>query len=250
MGQMKTSQEGRGGRPDPWQRLLLGGSRGISIALALAFLEGCAPGPGPGTPIPTGQAVAVAQEAMEATRPRGPTRILFDFRVREADLRFNGRGLARVEPPYRVRLDLFGHGGENLFQAALVEGILRIPPWAPRELAPPPALLWAALGVFRPDPQLEFLGGARRGDGQVSLRYGGLDGVELRFLLNGASLGRAELYRDGHLAEEVDLSLDESSGRVLETVYRNQALFLEMTFSLDRVENVDAFSQDIWYPGL
>lgn len=186
---------------------------------------------------------------MEATRPLAPTRIFFDFRVREADLRFSGRGLARVEPPYRVRLDLFSGGGETLFQAALVEGVLRIPPWAPRELAPPPALLWAALGIFRPDPDLALLGGRMDEAGVTTLRYGGDEALELRFRFQDGHLTRAELHRDGHLLEEVDLSLDGDAGTVLETVYRNRALFLELTFSLQSAENVDPFPAEIWYPG-
>ena len=219
-------------------------------ALGLSLLTGCGgAASGPSVPIPQTDALGVAQRALEVTRPETPIRILFDWRVKEADLRFNGRGLARVEPPYRVRLDLFTSGGETLFQAALVEGILRIPPWAPRELAPPPALLWAALGIFRPDPDLGLLRGREEGEGGVTLRYGGDDDVELRFRLEGGSLTRAELYREGHLAEEVDLSLDTSTGAVLETVYRNHALFLELTFSLESSENVTTFSPDIWYPG-
>ena len=186
---------------------------------------------------------------MERTQVREPTRIRFGFRVKEADLRFNGQGLARVEPPYRVRLDLFSGGGETIFQAALVEGNLRIPPWAPRELAPPPALLWAALGIFRPDPDLTLLGGGRGEGGDVTLRYGGKEDLELRFRIEGGHLVRAELHREGHLQEEVDLSLDESSGTVVETVYRNRALFLELTFSLQSAENVDSFPAEIWYPG-
>lgn len=199
--------------------------------------------------MPPGASEAVALEASEGTRLTRPSQIFFDFRVREADLRFDGRGLARMEPPYRVRLDLFGHGGETLFQAALVEGILRIPPWAPRELAPPPALLWAALGIFRPDPDLELLEGVRMPEGDLAIRYGSPQGIELRFRFRDARLRRAELFRDGHLEEEVDLTLDDDSGRVVETVYRNQPLFVEMTFTLETVEEVDAFSPQIWYPG-
>jgi hypothetical protein len=154
-----------------------------------------------------------------------------------------------VEPPYRVRLDLFSNGGETIFQAALVEGTLRIPFWAPRELAPPPALLWAALGIFRPDPGLELLDGREREGGVLTLRYGGPEDLELRFSLREGHLTRAELHREGHLMEEVDLALDESTGTVLETVYRNRALFLELTFSLESTENVAPFPVDIWYPG-
>lgn len=215
----------------------------------LLFLGACRSASPGGPPLPRPRALSSAEAALEATRPTEPTRILFDFHVRESDLRFNGRGLARVEPPYRVRLDLFSSGGENIFQAALVEGNLRIPPWAPRELAPPPALLWAALGIFRPDPDLELLqatGG--EGDG-VTLRYGGNGEMELRFRTRSGHLTRAELYRDGHLMEEVDLSLDGTTGAVVETVYRNRALFLELTFSLESSENVASFPAEIWYPG-
>lgn len=222
----------------------------VHTALGLSLLTGCGgASSAPSVPIPQADALGMALRALEVTRPENPIRILFDWRVKEADLRFNGRGLARVEPPYRVRLDLFTPGGETLFQAALVEGILRIPPWAPRELAPPPALLWAALGIFRPDPDLGLLKGREGGEGGVILLYGGDDDVELRFRLKDGSLTRAELYRKGHLAEEVDLSLDTSTGEVVETVYRNHALFLELTFSLESSENVTTFSPDIWYPG-
>lgn len=193
--------------------------------------------------------MASAEGTLEATRPRKPTRVLFDFHVRESDARFNGRGLARVEPPYRVRLDLFSNRGENIFQAALVEGNLRIPPWAPRELAPPPALLWAALGIFRPDPDLALVQATRGEGGGVFLRYGGEGDLELRFRVGDGHLTRAELYRDGHLMEEVDLSLDEATGAVTETVYRNRALFLELTFSLESSEYVASFPPEIWYPG-
>ena len=222
----------------------------VLVAVLAAGMGGCRTASSvPSRLVPLTDAVALAESASDATRPREPTRILFDFRVREADLRFNGRGLARVESPYRIRLDLFSTGGETIFQAALVEGSLRIPPWAPRELAPPPALLWAALGIFRPDPELAFLGG-RAGEGRsVTLRYGGEDDLELRFRIREGHLIRAELHRDGHLLEEVDLSLDESTGRVLETVYRNRVLFLELTFSLQSVENVASFPAEIWYPG-
>lgn len=203
----------------------------------------------PSTPLPQGDGPLVAETALEATRPQAPTRILFDFRVKEADLRFNGRGLARVEPPYRVRLDLFSTGGETLFEAALVEGFLIVPPWAPRELAPPPALLWASLGIFRPDPDLRLLSGWEEEEEAVTLRYGGDEDLELRFTFLEGRLTRAELHRGGHLAEEVDLSLDPDSGTVVETVYRNRELFLELTFSLESSEHVASFSSDIWYPG-
>jgi len=191
----------------------------------------------------------VAQEALNRTLPESPVQIVFDFRLREADLRFHGRGVARVEPPYKVRVDLFSPQGETLFQAALVGNDLRVPDWAPREMAPPAPLLWASLGVFRPDPSWMLIGGYPTGDGGVELRYEGTEDQEIRLGVQDGRLVRAELHMDGHLTEEVDLSLDETSGTVLETVYRNLAEFLELTFSLESVETVESFPSDIWLPG-
>ena len=192
---------------------------------------------------------AVAEKALVATMPETPVQITFDFWLKEADLRFEGEGVARVQPPYRVRIDLFSNRGEELFRAALVGSDLRVPPGVPLELAPPPALLWAALGVFRPDSGLRLLEGRSVGNGSVTLRYGGDAGEDLRFRLTEGLLTRAEIYQDGHLIEEVDLELNESSENVVETVYRNRALFLELTFSLKSVETVESFPSNIWDPG-
>jgi hypothetical protein len=181
--------------------------------------------------------------------PESPVQITFDFRLREADLRFSGQGVARVQPPYRVRIDLFSNQGEGLFRAALVGSDLRVPPGVPIDLAPPPALLWAALGVFRPDQELELVGGRERGDGAATLRYRGPSGEDLRFRLADGILERAEIRDDGHLIEEVDLELDYESRKVVETVYRNRALFVELTFTLKSEETVESFPPEIWNPG-
>jgi len=220
---------------------------GLLALLAVAGCQGATGSPGP-TP-PDLDLEAEAKRALGATMPESPVQITFDFRLREADLRFTGRGVARIEPPYRVRIDLFTKRGEGLFRAALVGSDLRIPQGVPRELAPPPALLWAALGVFRPDAGLRILGGRGGGSGPVTLRYGGDAGEDLRFRLAEGLLTRAEIHEDGHLIEEVDLELDESAQEVVETVYRNRALFLELTFTLKSVERVESFPADIWDPG-
>ncbi|MYH49667.1 MAG: hypothetical protein F4151_09125, partial [Gammaproteobacteria bacterium] len=79
-----------------------------------------------------------------------PVRLIFDWNVREPGLRSGGRGVARLEPPYRARLDLFTGRGETVLRAALVGDDLRIPEGASDELVPPPALFWSSLGIFRP----------------------------------------------------------------------------------------------------
>jgi len=222
---------------------------GLGI-LVQTVLAGCGPTLESSGPTPTNLGFeALAEDALASTMPGSPVQINFDFRLREADLRFEGRGVARVQPPYRVRIDLFSNRGDGLFRAALVGSELRVPPGVPLDLAPPPALLWAALGVFRPDAELQLLGGRGGGNGDATLRYGGEGGEDLRFRLTDGLLTRAEIHEDGHLIEEVDLDLDEVSGNVVETVYRNRVLFLELTFSLKSVENVESFPPEIWFPG-
>ena len=220
------------------------------VLLLLQVAWGCGATAGTSEPIPPGMGLdSVAERALRTTMPESPVQITFDFRLREADLRFAGRGVARIEPPYRVRIDLFSNQGEGLFRAALVGSDLRVPPGVPLDLAPPPALLWAALGVFRPDADLQLRGGRDGGDRTMSLRYGGAAGEDLRFRLADGLLLRAEIFEDGHLIEEVDLELDGSSQRVVETVYRNRALFVELTFTLKSEETVESFPPEIWYPG-
>ncbi|MFC1575946.1 hypothetical protein ACFL5A_04825 [Gemmatimonadota bacterium] len=237
----------RGGEVPPLQE---GAVWRRAAGLLLAILGGCAPPGMHPSAVPSGfEADSVIQATMESTRPPGPIQMVFRFRLREADLRFQGRGVARVEPPYRVRLDLFSNQGETLFQAALVEEGLRVPEWASVELAPPPPLLWAALGVFRPGPGWDYLGAGGGGNQVVILRYGDGGGGELRFHISSGELSRAELFVDGHLLEEVDLTFRGSPAELSETVYRNRAKFVELTFSLESVENVESFPPDIWNPG-
>lgn len=223
---------------------------GIAV-VGMAWLSGgCGGGGGTSRPLPPGTVPdAAARAASASTMPTSPVQITFGYRLREADLRFNGRGVARIQPPYRVRIDLFSSQGEGLFRAALVGSDLRVPPGVPRELAPPPALLWAAVGVFRPDADLHLLDGRLNGEGNTVLRYEGPGQRELRFTLADDRLVRAEIRETGHVIEEVDLKLDENEDSVVETVYRNHPLFLELTFSLESVETVDSFPWDIWYPG-
>jgi hypothetical protein len=223
---------------------------GFLMAVLSMATAGCRSSPAPPwTPGDRAEPRGVAEAALAATLPEGPVQMAFSFRLREADLRFQGRGVARIEPPYRVRLDLFSNRGETLFQGALVEGELRIPDWAPREMAPPPGLLWAALGVFRPDPGWELTGSRSERDGTVSLRYETGEGEELRFRIRESRLVRAELLRGGRLVEEVTLSLDRESGTVTETVYRNRGEFVELSFHLQSSETVAFFPPHIWDPG-
>ena len=98
----------------------------------------------PDAPVDT----ALVEEALAATAPRAPLHVTFDWSLQEPDGRFSGQGVIRMEPPDRARLDLFGPRGECYLTAVLDGEQLQIPASA-QPLLPPPAFLWATLGVFR-----------------------------------------------------------------------------------------------------
>jgi hypothetical protein len=57
-----------------------------------------------------------------------PLQINFRWRLNEARQRHSGIGVARIEPPYRARLDLFTDDLESVVTAVLVDGSLVLPP--------------------------------------------------------------------------------------------------------------------------
>ena len=81
----------------------------------------------PSVPAPPVDAARVALRLEFATRVVRPARILFSWSLSDRDARFQGRGVARVEPPFKARLDLFYGNGETIARAALVDDDLRIP---------------------------------------------------------------------------------------------------------------------------
>lgn len=177
----------------------------------------------------------------------GPTRLVFDWSLSEPDLRAKGRGVARVEPPYRARLDLFTDNGETVIRAALVDGELRLPAGSRAELVPPPALFWGVLGVFRPGTGATLLGGERT-DGGVRLSYRLEGGDGLRIDLRGGELTDLARLDRGHVVETVELQGGRQRGFPLEARYRHLADFRELILELTEVETVEPFPPDIWSP--
>ena len=107
-----------------------------------------------------------------STRLETPVRLIFDWSVREPGLRSGGRGVARLEPPYRARLDLFTGRGETVLRAALVGDDLRLPEGASGELVPPPALFWSSLGIFRPGGDYRLAQGWEADDANAAIASG------------------------------------------------------------------------------
>lgn len=215
--------------------------------LTLSVLVSCTAAPAP-PPAPSIDAAEVAVLQEEATRLERPARVLFRWRANEGGARFSGRGVSRVEPPYRARLDLFLGNGELAVQAALVEDELRLPPGAPDGLIPPAPLLWASLGVFRPGGVPRLVGGEALDERTVRLRYDVPGAREMSFRFEGGALASAEILRDGRAEESLSVERD-GAGLPQSATYRNLAAFRELTVDVESIEYVESFPPEIWTLG-
>ena len=198
------------------------------------------------SPPPDPEQVALALE--DKTSLKEPVRIVFEWQLNEAGVRVRGRGVARIEPPYKARLDLFLGNGETVVRAALVDGDLRIPPGAPEGILPPADLMWGVLGVFRPLYGTELMGADRLEGDALNLRYRYADARELRFHVVGGRVRTVEILKGGTAVERVELGLDEGSRYPAEATYRNLAAFRELKLTRQTVEQVESYPPDIWDP--
>lgn len=225
---------------------LLRASRLLLIALAFALVSACGPrrlavvGP-------VGDAGAAAERLERETQLRQPLQIRFEWYLNESRQRHRGIGVARIEPPYRARLDLFTDDLETVTTAVLLDGELRLPPGAEEDILPPTDLMWGTLGVVRPHG-VSLLGGERlEGDG-VQLRYAYQDGSELHYQVLDGALRSLELLEDGHVVQRVEVTVLEGDRYPVEATYRNMTAFRELTIVRESLEEVPPFDPDIWDP--
>ena len=219
----------------------------IFLAAGLAALVlGCAPPPSSSPPAPPLDAQGLALRLEATRRLVEPVRILFDWRLSERDGRFRGRGVARVEPPYKARLDLFLPSGETALQAALVNDDLRLPLGAPEGLVPPPEMLWGTLGVFRPSRSATLEGGRTLADGRAAILYRLQEGIELLYMVGDGGVQAVERLSNGRVVER--LAVESEAGRRFpsEATYRNLAAFRELTLTRREVTSVELYPPDIW----
>lgn len=221
---------------------------GGAVVMASCLLAACSSAPPP-TPAPPLDAEAVATAARTRTVLDQPARILFSWSLSEPDARFSGRGVARIEPPYRARLDLFLANGETIARAALVDDELRIPAGVRDGIIPPAHLLWGVLGVFRPGSGAALLGAEEQSDQGVMMRYGYEGGREIHYLLAGRRVREVELAEGGHVVQRVSLVLESDARYPAEAVYRDLGAFRELRITRESVENVEPYPPDIWDPG-
>jgi hypothetical protein len=214
-----------------------------------AALGGCAPSPPPAQPIPAVDARQLVRSLRERTALDAPAFVVFAWQLNESGTHMKGRGVARIEPPYKARLDLFLGNGETAVRAALVDGDLRLPHDAPSDILPPPDLMWGVLGVFRPDTDAALVGAERADGGTIRLRYRYQDGRELDFQVAGGRVRGLDLRDEGgHVAQHVELGLDGANRYPKEATYRNLSAFRELKLTRESVEHVAPYPPETWNP--
>jgi hypothetical protein len=197
---------------------------------------------------PVGDPEGAAIELRDGTGLEDPLRIDFDWELNDGGQRVEGRGVARVEPPYKARLDLFLDNGETVISAALVDGELRLPPGSPDDILPPPDLMWGALGVFRPEGDAELVGADQLEEGAVRLRYRRQDGTEIHYQIVGGALSALELLERGSIVQRVDVAPERVERYPVEATYRNLAEFRELKLVRESLSVVETFDPEIWDP--
>lgn len=228
-------------------RLVTPVKRLAAVALAGVLATGCgprrlaviAPIPDPGV---------TARSAEAGTGLDRPLRIEFKWNLNEAGSRVSGIGVARVEPPYKARLDLFLDNLEPVVTAALVGDSLRLPYGAPDDILPSVDLMWGTLGVFRPLAGTVLIGGDRLEDDAERLRYRGPRGTELHYEVMRGMLRSVELLEGGHVVERVQVQVADDGRYPVEATYRNLSAFRELKITRESLAQVQPFDPAIWDP--
>lgn len=216
---------------------------------------GCAPAR---LAAPAGEEVAdpaqLAADLSAATTPAARQQITFDWSLDEGGSRVRGRGVVRVEAPRRIRLDLFGPRGETYLAAALVDNDYRFPTATPPPVElPSPALLWAALGVFRQPMGAELLG-ASADSTSAEIRYHGENDELFQFTFgdphgNPPLLASVQRAAGRNVIETVRLDRSED-GSIAVARYRDWSAFRDLTLEVQEMREVASFPPEIWVPGV
>jgi hypothetical protein len=223
------------------------GARLLLVMTASALAASCGPrraaviGPVP-------DAASVARGLESATRLEEPIRIDFEWELNEAGSRLHGTGVARAEPPYRARLDLFLANGETVVSAALVDGDLRLPYGSRDDILPPADLMWGTLGVFHPLPGTELEAGERLESGAQRLRYRQGNGNEIHYETTDGALRAVELLDGSRVVQWVRVSAADDSRYPHEATYRNLEAFRELKIRRTALSAAHVFDPVIWNP--
>ena len=215
------------------------GRVGIAVIAVATLLAGCA-----GRGVPATLDPAAADRAVRETAPDRPLRVVFEWRILDGEARFSGDGVARIEAPYRARLDLFGPQGEGYLSAALVGTDLRLSGEPDRAL-PPPAMIWSVLGVVKPPEDAQLVGTRQDGDA-LELHYA-VGESRLLYILRDLRLRLVEWRGAGrHMVVELD---GAANGVPATAAYRDWSGGTELHTGVETVEEVESYPSEIWTPG-
>jgi hypothetical protein len=169
--------------------------------------------------------------------PGGTRQIVFKWELRDGEMNARGDGVARIASPDSVRMDFFLGGGFGGGAAVLIGDSLQVPgPDAVRNLVPPRALLWAALGRLdvpaEADTVVRVDAGVLRADIGSPVRW--------RVTFHGDTLTRLERVDGGRLQEWVERSVDQT------VQYRNEASRRTLSLAIQRSDAVPSFDPSIW----
>jgi hypothetical protein len=208
----------------------------LRVCLLLA-LGGCAP-----KLAPLINAVPIAQQRDTLPRielPRVHQRIVFTWRLTEAELTVRGEGAARIAAPDSARIDLFLMGGLGSGAAWVIGDDMRLQaPEALRQVLPPPSFLWAALGRFSIPPGRDTV--VVRGDISLTAEIG--PSPRWRIGMESGRVTRLERADGEKLVDRLDRRADGS------LVYLHGPTRRQLTLVISRIDTVPAFDASIWQP--
>jgi hypothetical protein len=211
------------------------------VLLLAVLATGCTPRVA-GTGAPADPALAARLDA--ATEPTRRLHVVFEWNMTDREFRMNGRGVLRLDSAARARVDLFGPRGETLAAAILEgEGRMRVVPPAAERLLPPAALLWSALGVFRPPTDAPLVASFVNGS-TTQLDYA-RDATRWRFRFERDTLRHVEWTAAGG-RRTVELTGSSGFGLPAAGTFRDWTEFRELTMRATQVEQTAAFEPDVW----
>jgi hypothetical protein len=207
------------------------------LPVAALLVAACAP-----KLAPLVNAVPVAQQREPLPRielPRINQRIVFTWKLQEAELSVRGEGAARIAAPDSARLDLFVAGSLGSGAAWVIGDDMRLQaPEALRRVLPPPAFLWAALGRFSIPPGADTV--VARANDAITAEIGPTP--RWRIGMTAGRVTKLERAEGDRLVDRLERREDGS------LVYLHGPSRRQLTLVITRVDTVPAFEPSIWSP--
>lgn len=190
-------------------------------------------------PLPNATPVLSREPLPVVELPRHSQRIVFEWRLQEAELQVRGEGAARIASPDSARIDLFVAGGLGSGAAWVIGNEMRLDaPEALQRVLPPPAFLWAALGRFAIPAGSDTV--VARSDSSLTADIG--PSPRWRVSMLGRRITRLERAEGDRVIDRLERKADGS------LVYFHAPTRRQLTLTITRLDSVPAFDPSIWRP--